>query len=69
VDFMSNKFKNIESKFVDTTLYENVLFWWKNDSQEWHNYLFAPIHFLDPDPLNCDDPCKVHKNFSVKRWW
>jgi hypothetical protein len=26
VDFMSNKFKNIEAKFVDTTLYENVLF-------------------------------------------
>ena len=69
VDYMDAKYTNIAAKYVDTTLYENILFWWENETDEWHNYLFAPISFIDPDPMNCDDPCKVHKNFSVKKWW
>ena len=50
------------AKFVDVTLYENELVWWK----DWNNYLFAQSSFLDPEYV--DDKWSVWKNYSVKSW-
>ena len=56
----SETFVDLESKFVQVTLFENTL-----RGSDDNNYVFAPSSFLDPK--NPEDLCSVRKNYSVKK--